>query len=274
MTYPDWHSEPDYKFTGELTYKGWAWEFLRRNPDYRSAYASFLDEAKAVELEYGADWRTNREARTYHPPKLEGESDQKWMKRCGFGLGLHPRRKWLDVLRGKPFRLAGMFDPHSVTANTVAFLDPDPFPLIAELPDDLDGYVEEFPVFDPESDQETGDGVFAFIPDVCVAVFDMTKSIKTQINEIRPLLSEVRKQRNIKGPHLPTIQPEWRRYLRVLDAVFDGVSNEDIAKVLWPVHGPDVDPVSRVMETRKQARRWTKKAKYSRLLLTENTQSG
>ena len=156
MTYPDWHSEPDYKFTGELTYKGWAWEFLRRNPDYRSAYESFSDEAKAVELEYGADWRTNPEAKTYLPPKLAGESDQKWMKRCGFGLGLHPRRKWLDVLRGKRFGLARMFDPHSVTANTVAFLDLDPFPLIAELPDDLDGYVEEFDVFDPQSGQETG----------------------------------------------------------------------------------------------------------------------
>jgi hypothetical protein len=271
MTYPNWHSEPDYEFTAALTCKGWAWEFLRRNPDYRSAYASFLDEAKAVEFEYGADWRTNPEARTYIPPKLAGESDQKWMKRCGFGLGLHPRREWLDVLRGKPFRLAGMFDPHSMTANTVVFLDPDPFPLIAERPDDLDGYAEEFPVFYPLSDQETGDGVFAFIPEVCVAVFDMTKSIKTQIDEIEPRLSIIRKRRKIKKPHSPTIQKEWPRYLRVLDADFDGASDKDISEVLWPDPGPDEDPVGRVMETRKQARRWTRVAKYSQLLRTDNT---
>ena len=126
-------------------------------------------------------------------------------------------------------------------------------------------------MFDPESDQETGDRVFAFMPDVCVAVFDMTKSIKTQIDEISQRLSDIRNQRKINKPHLPTIQKEWPRYLRVLDAVFDGASNKEIADVLWPDPGPDEDPVGRVMETRKQARRWTKKAKYSQLLLTDNT---
>jgi len=272
MTYPDWHFKPEYEFTKELTCKGWAWEFLRRSPDYRDAYEAFLNEAEVVELEYGADWRTNPKARIYHPQIMEGESHSDWIRRCELKLGQRPLLEWLDVLWGKPFGLAGMFDPHSETADTIVFTDRDNFPLIAERPDDLDDYVDEFDLFDHESGLDTGDSVFAFIPNVCVVVFDMSKSIKSQMDAIEPRLSLIRKQRKIKKPHLPTIQPEWLRYLRVLDADFYGALDEDIAEVLWPVYGPDEDPVGRVMETRKQARRWTKYKKYSRLLLVDHTQ--
>jgi len=32
----DWRSDADYDFTEELDLNGWAWEFLRRNPEYRN----------------------------------------------------------------------------------------------------------------------------------------------------------------------------------------------------------------------------------------------
>ena len=39
MTKPDWRNADDYKFTDDLTYEEWAWEFLRRNPRYRTDWA-------------------------------------------------------------------------------------------------------------------------------------------------------------------------------------------------------------------------------------------
>lgn len=36
MTKRDWRNDADYDFTEELDLNGWAWEFLRRNPEYRN----------------------------------------------------------------------------------------------------------------------------------------------------------------------------------------------------------------------------------------------
>lgn len=35
MPTPDWRSAADYEYVSGLTLAGLAWEFLRRNPDYR-----------------------------------------------------------------------------------------------------------------------------------------------------------------------------------------------------------------------------------------------
>ncbi|MGO8918191.1 MAG: transcriptional regulator domain-containing protein [Stellaceae bacterium] len=38
MPTPDWRSPAAYEYVSGLTLAGLAWEFLRRNPDYRSDY--------------------------------------------------------------------------------------------------------------------------------------------------------------------------------------------------------------------------------------------
>jgi hypothetical protein len=43
---PDWTKEEDYTWTGVLARREWAWEFLRRNPEFRSDWNS-------AQLEYG-----------------------------------------------------------------------------------------------------------------------------------------------------------------------------------------------------------------------------
>ena len=39
LTPPDWRNENSYNYTAKLTRAGWAWEFLRRNPEFRNDYA-------------------------------------------------------------------------------------------------------------------------------------------------------------------------------------------------------------------------------------------
>ncbi len=43
-----------YAYCAALTRDQWAWEFLRRNPDYRSDYRRFIALWQALEADYGA----------------------------------------------------------------------------------------------------------------------------------------------------------------------------------------------------------------------------
>ncbi len=44
----DWCDPQGYAYTRTLTRDAWAWEFLRRNPDYRAAWAGMLGQAGRV----------------------------------------------------------------------------------------------------------------------------------------------------------------------------------------------------------------------------------
>ncbi len=39
---PNWKNDTDYNYTKRLDGPGWAWEFLRRNPDYRNDYDDLI----------------------------------------------------------------------------------------------------------------------------------------------------------------------------------------------------------------------------------------
>lgn len=43
---PNWMRDGDYEYTESLARREWAWEFLRRNPDFRTAW-------KSAQIEYG-----------------------------------------------------------------------------------------------------------------------------------------------------------------------------------------------------------------------------
>lgn len=43
-----------YSYCASLTRDQWAWEFLRRNPDYRRDYQAFIAIWRALEADYGA----------------------------------------------------------------------------------------------------------------------------------------------------------------------------------------------------------------------------
>ena len=61
-----------YSYCASLTRDQWAWEFLRRNPDYRRDYQAFIAIWRALEADYGAppnrDFsRWKRDPRAYGP---------------------------------------------------------------------------------------------------------------------------------------------------------------------------------------------------------------
>ncbi|WP_159587935.1 transcriptional regulator domain-containing protein [Chelativorans xinjiangense] len=51
--WPDWQDRGAYDYTERLTRRGWAWEFLRRNPDFQKDLARGLSRAAWLETESG-----------------------------------------------------------------------------------------------------------------------------------------------------------------------------------------------------------------------------
>lgn len=67
-----------YAYCETLTRDQWAWEFLRRNPDYQADYHEFMTMWRALEADYGAppnrDFaRWKQDPRAYGP--LPGQTD-------------------------------------------------------------------------------------------------------------------------------------------------------------------------------------------------------
>jgi hypothetical protein len=70
--------DADYAHCARLTRDQWAWEFLRRNPDYRRDYQAFIAIWRALEADYGTppqrDFsRWKRDPRAYGP--LPGDAE-------------------------------------------------------------------------------------------------------------------------------------------------------------------------------------------------------
>jgi hypothetical protein len=96
----------DYAWCSGLTRDQWAWEFLRRNPDYRADYRRFIAIWRALEADYGAPpqrdfQRWKRDPRAYGPlgeevPALAGSDlclgeDDRVLLECWLGAkwGFH-----------------------------------------------------------------------------------------------------------------------------------------------------------------------------------------
>jgi hypothetical protein len=50
---PNWRNPHDYDFTQTLTAAQWAWEFLRRNPEYQREWRAFIAAWRALEAIVG-----------------------------------------------------------------------------------------------------------------------------------------------------------------------------------------------------------------------------
>ncbi len=107
----------DYGHCASLTRDQWAWEFLRRNPDYQSDYRRFMDIWRALEADYGAPpqrdfQRWKRDPRAYGPlgeevPALSGTDlclgeDNRVLLECWVGAKWGFHKFPLDPLRSAP----------------------------------------------------------------------------------------------------------------------------------------------------------------------------
>ena len=208
MAKRDWKNEADYEFTKDLDLNGWAWEFLRRNPEYRK------------------DWK--KELPIYLKSEQEYRSNPKFKESPVWGKPI--------ISENDPhFRINPHKPDYLYIWGLYLLINPDqdkPFG----------------PIFYPTSGQVIlGSGLdwlsgkaqeqFISIPEGKIAViFDLTKSINQQIRKFEKDLAEWQryfKEKRLKVSATKTHKQNWTNYIRILDAEAEGISRREIAKIIF-----------------------------------------
>lgn len=110
-----WQGPENYVFEPHLSGAEWAWQFLRRNPDYRRDYAWFIVTWQALEADYGAPptrdffrwrqdpraWRSEAELAGCGSEACPGVDD-KVLIECWMGAKWGLRKFPLDPARERP----------------------------------------------------------------------------------------------------------------------------------------------------------------------------
>lgn len=71
---PNWKKSADYAFTTKLDRRGWAWEFMRRSPEYRADFAKVAKAWKAVPRE----GHLFKGAKAFDVERLERQLAARW----------------------------------------------------------------------------------------------------------------------------------------------------------------------------------------------------
>lgn len=203
---PRWDHSEDYEYLKHIRSKRvWAWEFLRRSPDYRRAYDQYSAQAQKFKEEYGRHWKKRRE--TYQPVlRAEGAA----------------RKIPLDKVYGAKFHLQGMYDYRHSYEQGVRFLRVSKFPEIIRTVEDFYDYVQIKDIYN-EGDEFPVAEITEVPSNYAVIVFDLTLNIAPQFKKARKFLdghiSDLKKQGELKTDRTRIITQAWKRHLQILDAL-------------------------------------------------------
>lgn len=194
---PDWRNAAEYRFPGDFPNHRWAWEFLRRNPDYRKDWATVLQRYRARgPAEYGTEEEN---------VALHGQEPDRW----------HPDPDHQDFFLPEPERekwgLSDIFNPE--TANP-AFLRFD-------LKFGLIYWTREGPeVLEPQGPFDR----WAYV--------DLRLPLGVQLTAARRGLEDAQRRLGIKPHRITHHRDLWPDYVRLLDADLDGRTPKQIADAL------------------------------------------
>lgn len=250
---PDWQDSTKYTDHGD-DLLSWAWEFLRRNPEYQSDYAHYMNLPWFYPEGGKTPKRAARAVGEFHEmiylhgtvPALPGETAGEYEQRTGewpIPLEEYLLAKWWIVTLEDPAGEAAPSygpDPSVIFPQTVNFADPylecGPKSKYFHAADMIEGRLM-VAGWTPEIDDY-----------VRVFAFDLRRNIDDQVDDIRGYLKELQDEArqppddNEFNDHLPieymgrpktTFLNCILNDLRILDAVWGGASWQDIALTLW-----------------------------------------
>jgi len=234
---PDWRKAEDYHFPATFPRYRWAWEFLRRNPDYRkdwqAALSRFLSKTEEFEegrdpmadllagrkqVGVGEDWKEDPEDPAFYLPVEEAA-------RWGLSRGL------LNPATADPAWLI-----FSVSHGTIHYLR--------------------------EGARFTSRG-FAYP----IVEFDLHLPTKPQIDGLAARLDNDRKARGIKPRQVRHYRDRWHVYLRLLDAELDHRTTSQIADALAQESEGFADP-KKLWDQLRAAKRMTLPEGYLSVFLS------
>ncbi len=257
---PEWKNLEDYAFMEGEKPEAWAWEFLRRNPDYRT------------------DWqqaKVSGEKHIYDPPKKAGELEDQWMWRIGVKENGNPQKILRKTFLARKWGLEQLYDPYASYTQGVSFKKLE-YPHLIFFPEEFSDLIddEDFVV-----DGTIRNGIQRVASNRAVVVFDLTPTIGAQIKIAAKKLHRWQTQMNnakkIKIESLGVKPEKWLRHLRVLDALRaqPSATYQEIGRTLGGAQNKDAPP-DKVRDDGdsfvESARRMVKSG-YRKVLLSKST---
>jgi hypothetical protein len=223
---PDWRIPEDYSFTADLNGEQWAWEFLRRNPDYKDDYeASFEPDRLWLDAPRS---RLNEHA-IFIPPKFDDETPLEWQRRTILAGTSSP-------LAYRPARYYGLHWPIAENIKAPSDNEPPLFLPAYEYPrlldySDIDSLFT-FPGEAPESAHQEGA--------VAIVCLHLGKPIESQLEKVRRIYQRENESRNVEADEGTRLNVgRWTNYLRILDAKSADVTARDICLNVFPEYQAD-----------------------------------
>ncbi len=198
---PDWRDPQAYAFTARLTAAQWAWEFLRRNPEYRRAWADFSATWRDLEAAYGSPPHRDFPAWRQDPRAWVPAAD------CPDGAcRVDQDRVLIECALGSRFGFhkfppdPGDEDP--VGAGRLTWREAAPRPLPQPGPEDLAGLGSD--------------------PARVALAFDLSRPLRPQLDQAKRQLQMLQRRRVRDGSVTPATlaarRGRWTQALRLLDA--------------------------------------------------------
>lgn len=223
---PDWRNESDYPNPKSASGEVWAWEFLRRNHEYKSDYLKYSKTIEIEEEKHGPYKTPINLAQApihkhhYDPPKEKGETDLQWVSRC-IHKNVFPKRETPTNWMKRRWMLTTT-PPPPESDTPPRFLQPENPAILLNinnaksyLPTDNDAINKKF----------------------CIG-FDVSKPKTKQLRQANAIFKMLKEQfENAGGKADKTSKYQsdlWRNYLRVWDALKNGEKISTIAAVLIP----------------------------------------
>ena len=218
----NWRNPDAYAFTAHLTREQWAWEFLRRNPGYRLAWAAFSDTWRDLEAAYGSPphrdfpaWRLDPRAWVPASECPEGEcriDQDKVLIECALGARFGFHKFPPDPADDDPVG-AGRLTWRETPQDQVLDLGPGELAALGSMP-------------------------------ALVALgFDLSRPLRGQLEQAKRYLQMVQRRRVRDGSvTLATVAGlghQWTCALRLLDAEEAGADQGLIASIC-PPYPPEV----------------------------------
>lgn len=234
----DWRKPADYRFPHGFPAHRWAWEFLRRNPDYREEWNAVLSRfrSKSGEFHEPQDWIERLRRGEYLVQTAGMLTDNP--EDPAFSLPVKEAHKW---------GLQELVNPLTDDPGELGFF----------------GYGILRVMKEGASLKSRG-------PAYPIVVFDLHHPLKPQLQAIAPRLEHVQKSLGIKPKQAKLHRNLWPHYLRLLDADLDGRTPRQIADMLQ--YEDDGANEGKIWDQLQAARKMTQPEGYlSSLLSTEKS---
>ncbi len=246
---PRWQDPEDYRYTAELSPTGWAWEFVRRNPEYREFWDAevrrLLEAIRKGDSDYYGS-RVGFRPGTKEPAHTDPNAPRFWIysKQCQEQWGFGPPT-----------------NPYIEGASPAAFSGASVGAFIPGISGDLK-VLRTVLRWAEEEDWE--------LQHLRASIVDLRQPIAPQLERIRAYLlltqKELKEQGEIKVQRTTRHDKKWPMYLRLLDARAAGATPQEIAEHFYPNPKADEDPIGKIAEKLKQATAQTKPEVYLKAL--------